>query len=262
VPPSTPPTTAPPATDAPPAPPSLPPTGSGSPVFVVDGKAIEVPLPKGAPKGASSMALSGTTSIAVTSDGQVFTTLPGDNEGGIPKSTKLNAPIIGLGMHWTRKPHTAGLHAAAEDEWEASGYWLLGADGGIFAFGTARYHGSLGAKKLNQPIVGITPTPSGEGYWLVAADGGVFAFGDAKFLGSTGNRKLAKPIVSMLPTRSGKGYWLIARDGGVFNFGDARFLGSGATTGKTFVGAIHTETGKGYWLLTTDDQRIGFGDAR
>ncbi|MCU1487659.1 MAG: hemagglutination domain protein [Actinomycetia bacterium] len=263
-PPSTPPTTAPPANDAPPAPPSLPPTGSGSPVFVVDGEAIEVPLPKDAPKGqiATSMALSATTSIAVTPDGQVFTTLPGDNEGGIPKGKKLNAPIVGLGMHWTRKLGTSSLHAAAAGEWEASGYWLLGADGGIFAFGTAKYQGSLGAKKLNQPIVGITPTPSGAGYWLVAADGGVFAFGDAKFLGSTGNRKLAKPIVSMLPTPTGKGYWLVARDGGVFTFGDATYLGSGATTGKTFVGAIHTDSGKGYWLLTSDGKRIAFGDAR
>ena len=32
---------------------------------------------------------------------------------------------------------------------------------------------------LNQPVVGMAPTPSGEGYWLVAADGGVFSFGDA-----------------------------------------------------------------------------------
>ena len=42
------------------------------------------------------------------------------------------------------------------------------------------------AERLNQPIVGMAPTPSGNGYWLVARDGGVFCFGDAKFYGSTG----------------------------------------------------------------------------
>src|SRR3546814_8877047 len=65
-----------------------------------------------------------------------------------------------------------------------SGYWLVAADGGIFTFGDARFHGSTGAMKLNQPIVGMAPTPPGSGYWLVAADGGIFTFGDARFHGS------------------------------------------------------------------------------
>ena len=39
---------------------------------------------------------------------------------------------------------------------------------------------------LNQPIVGMASTPTGNGYWLVASDGGIFAFGDAAFHGSTG----------------------------------------------------------------------------
>jgi hypothetical protein len=50
---------------------------------------------------------------------------------------------------------------------------------------------------LNQPVVGMSPTPSGRGYWLVAADGGVFAFGDAPYLGSTGAIRLNQPIVAM-----------------------------------------------------------------
>src|SRR5438105_6492108 len=69
------------------------------------------------------------------------------------------------------------------------GYWLVGSDGGIFAFGDARFLGSTGNIKLNQPIVGMASTPSGDGYWMVASDGGLFAFGDAAFQGSTGNIK-------------------------------------------------------------------------
>ena len=70
----------------------------------------------------------------------------------------------------------------------------------MYAFGDARSLGSTGA--LNQPAVGIAPTPKGGGYWLVARDGGIFAFGDAGFYGSTGNIRLNQPIVGMTSSRS------------------------------------------------------------
>jgi hypothetical protein len=51
--------------------------------------------------------------------------------------------------------------------------------------------------KLNRPIVGLSPSPTGAGYWLAASDGGIFAFGDAAFFGSTGAVKLVQPVVGM-----------------------------------------------------------------
>jgi CSLREA domain-containing protein len=77
------------------------------------------------------------------------------------------------------------------------GYWLVASDGGIFSFGSAGFHGSAGAIALNQPIVGMEATPSGNGYWFVASDGGVFSYGDAQFYGSTGAIVLNQPIVGM-----------------------------------------------------------------
>ncbi|MGH9003720.1 MAG: hypothetical protein ACRDYV_11385, partial [Acidimicrobiia bacterium] len=62
------------------------------------------------------------------------------------------------------------------------GYRLVAADGGLFAFGNAGFHGSTGHVRLNQPIVGMAAHPKGKGYWMVAADGGVFNFGGAPFL--------------------------------------------------------------------------------
>ena len=85
------------------------------------------------------------------------------------------------------------------------GYWLVAADGGIFAYGSAGFAGSTGAIKLAKPIVAMAATPTGRGYWLVASDGGVFAFGDARFFGSTGSTRLARPIVGMAPTPTGQG---------------------------------------------------------
>ncbi|MHB8290017.1 MAG: hypothetical protein ACYDEY_12415 [Acidimicrobiales bacterium] len=78
-----------------------------------------------------------------------------------------------------------------------SGYWLVASDGGIFSFDDAAFHGSMGGKPLDKPIVGMAATPDGKGYWLVASDGGIFSFGDAAFHGSMGGKPLDKPIVGM-----------------------------------------------------------------
>jgi hypothetical protein len=144
------------------------------------------------------------------------------------------------------------------------GYWMVASDGGIFAFGDAKFAGSAGNQALNKPIVAMAPTPSGLGYWMVASDGGIFNYGDAPFVGSAGALSLAKPIVSMAPTPSGRGYWLVASDGGVFNYGDARFFGatSRLTLSKPIVSIVATPSGRGYWLAASDGGIFSFGDAR
>jgi ribosomal protein L24E len=143
------------------------------------------------------------------------------------------------------------------------GYWLVGRDGGIFAFGDAPFSGSTGNLHLNQPIVGMASNPVGTGYWFVAADGGIFAFGDAGFFGSTGAMKLNKPIVGMAPTPTGQGYWLVASDGGIFSFGDAKFRGSTGSLklNKPIVGMAATPNGRGYWLVASDGGIFAFGNA-
>jgi hypothetical protein len=77
------------------------------------------------------------------------------------------------------------------------GYWLVNADGRVFAFGGAQLYGSMAGKRLKAPITGIVGTTDRRGYWLVAADGGVFSFGDAAFSGSLGANLFASPIVGM-----------------------------------------------------------------
>ncbi len=143
------------------------------------------------------------------------------------------------------------------------GYWFVAADGGIFSYGDAGFLGSTGNLKLNQPIVGMAPTPTGRGYWFVAADGGIFSFGDGYFYGSTGALKLNRPIVGMAPTPSGRGYWFVASDGGIFSFGDAAFFGStGAIRlAKPIVGMAASPTGRGYWFVASDGGVFNYGDA-
>jgi hypothetical protein len=144
-----------------------------------------------------------------------------------------------------------------------TGYTLAAADGGIFTYGTASFHGSMGGKPLNKPIVGLAETTTGQGYWMVASDGGIFSFGAARFFGSMGGKPLNQPIVGMAPTPTGQGYWLVASDGGIFGFGSAKFFGSmgGKPLNRPVVGMAATNDGQGYWLVASDGGIFSFGDA-
>jgi hypothetical protein len=125
---------------------------------------------------------------------------------------------------------------------DGKGYWIVDSDGGVFAFGDARFFGSMGGRRLSAPIVGMAASRDGQGYYLVAADGGVFSFGDAVFAGSMGGTKLSAPVVGMATDPVSGGYWLGAADGGVFGFGGAPFRGS--------LGGIHL--GRPIFAITAD----------
>jgi hypothetical protein len=179
---------------------------------------------------------------------------------------------VGQGSNYlggTGSPQTFVVNPAAR------GYWLVGSDGGIFSFGAAGFHGSMGGIHLQRPVVGITPTHDRGGYWLVASDGGIFSFGDSGFYGSIPGiglhpagsglpSSLDAPIVGMVPTATGHGYFMIASDGGVFAFGDARFEGScpgiGGCAGAA-VAVMPDRSGNGYWLVTATGGVYAFGDA-
>jgi hypothetical protein len=170
---------------------------------------------------------------------------------------------------------TSGSQAQAPAPSGQHGYWLAGADGGVFSFGSAQFYGSAAPYHPAFPVVGITPTPDREGYWLVASDGGVFAFGDAQFYGSVPQLGIASvdspnphrlngPIVGMVPSSDGKGYFLVGADGGIFAFGDAKFEGSCDSIGgcSSGIASVVTDaTGNGYWVVTNTGTVYAFGDA-
>ena len=156
----------------------------------------------------------------VAADGEVFTY--GDADAlGSPATTRLTQPMVGMAV-----PPEPLLVCRGAKLYCDSGYWLVAADGGVFAYNSpsngslgyngssANFLGSTGCLTLNQPVVGMAvfrdaidvgantachtgPEPPG-GYWMVASDGGVFAFGDAPFLGSTGCIRLNSPVVGMV----------------------------------------------------------------
>jgi len=145
------------------------------------------------------------------------------------------------------------------------GLLLSGADGGVYAFGDAGFHGSLGGLALNAPVVGMAATPDGAGYWLVGSDGGVYAFGDASFHGSMGAVPMDHPVVGLAATPDGGGYWLVGADGGVYSFGDAPYDGSvpglGVNPPAAVDAVVASPDGGGYWLVGRDGAVFSFGDA-
>jgi NlpC/P60 family len=147
---------------------------------------------------------------------------------------------------------------------DGNGYWLAGADGGVFSYGDAKFFGSMAGRPLNKPIVGIVSTADGNGYWLIGADGGVFAFGDAA--APSGNplpgMKLNAPVVGAV--RAGtSGLELTAGDGGVFALGGAPYLGSmaGQNLAKPVSGIAVKPGNAGYWLTARDGGVFAFGSA-
>ena len=185
---------------------------------------------------------SGPTMRAATADGWVVVSGSASHVGDA-RGLALVAPIVDLA------PTPTG-----------AGYWLVGSDGGIFAYGDAGYHG----RSHGGTSVAIATTPSGTGYWLARSTGKVKAYGSAVHRGDAANLALAAPIVTMASTPDGSGYWLFAADGGVFAYGSAGYYGApsaGAGGNDNIVAAEVTASGLGYWIVASDGTVWSYGDA-
>ena len=163
---------------------------------------------------------------------------------GLPNS--LNAPIVGM------VPSADG-----------GGYFMVASDGGVFAFGDARFAGSCpGIGGCSGAAVAVMPDASGNGYWVVTATGQVYTFGDAPYYGAPGQQ--SAPVTSAVRTPDGRGYWILFADGAISNYGDASNFGSpaGLLGGIDPATAIFTTSdGGGYWVASANGAVDNYGDA-
>ncbi|MDQ1439335.1 MAG: hypothetical protein QOK43_2964 [Acidimicrobiaceae bacterium] len=196
----------------------------------------------------------------VKADGTVLPGLPNIAGHRDTKSTDCPGDVV-----WNRLPRIRQQvqHIVMSAHGATPGYWVATRDGGVLAFGSAGYLGSMAGKRLNAPIVGMAATRTGRGYWLLGGDGGIFSFGDAAFYGSTGGMHLNAPVIGMAATPSGRGYWLVAGDGGIFSYGDAAFYGStgGMHLNAPVLGMAPTSDSGGYWLFAKDGGIFSYGNA-
>jgi hypothetical protein len=192
----------------------------------------------------------------VASDGGIFSFGDAGFYGSIPgiglapagssSPMRLNAPIVGM------VPSTDG-----------GGYFMVASDGGVFAFGDAKFEGSCpGIGGCSGAVVAVMPDTTGNGYWLVTATGHVYAFGDAVDYGAPGPQ--AVPVTGAVRTTNGAGYWLLFSNGVVASYGDAANFGGpvgsvGATNPATAIFA--TSDGGGYWVASASGSVYTFGDA-
>jgi hypothetical protein len=130
----------------------------------------------GAPPGPRAVEIAGLATTPTgqgywlaANDGRVFAFgdalprggTPGRGVVGAVGAVKPAAPIVAIAAH----P-------------DGRGYWLLGADGGVFAIDTG-FFGSLAGREPPPEAVQMRVTGTGEGYYVAAGDGAVYVFGDA-----------------------------------------------------------------------------------
>ena len=146
-----------------------------------------------------------------------------------------------------------------------SGYWALGADGTVHAFGDAAFHGDVVRDLARGRLAAdLEPMPGHSGYWIVDSAGAVFAFVEAPYLGGAEALRPGESVTSLSATPSGQGYWLFTTLGRVFAFGDAEHLGDLADVALNapVLDSIATPTGRGYYMVAADGGIFTFGDAR
>jgi myo-inositol-hexaphosphate 3-phosphohydrolase/ribosomal protein L24E len=146
-----------------------------------------------------------------------------------------------------------------------SGYWMVGTDGRVYAFGDAKAFGNAELPTGAQ-AVDIEPTPSGNGYWIIDDLGNVYAQGDAMsqpVLDRGSKIRAGEVVTSLSSTKTGKGYWIFTSLGQVIPFGDAIFYGDMSKTklNGPVLDSIPTATGKGYYMVASDGGIFTFGDA-
>ena len=145
---------------------------------------------------------------------------------------------------------------------DGGGYFMVASDGGVFAFGDARYTGSCpGIGGCAGAAVAVVPDATGNGYWLVTSTGSVYAFGDAAYLGAPA--PLTSPVTAAIRTPDGGGYWILFADGKVSSFGDAVHYGDplGTLHGDIATAIVSTADGGGYWVATATGVVDNYGDA-
>ena len=192
----------------------------------------------------------------VASDGGVFAFGDAGYHGSIPglgiapagspgPGRRLNGPIVAI------VPSADG-----------GGYFMVGADGGVFAFGDATFAGSCPSiGTCPGSAVSVLPDASGAGYWLVTSAGDVFAFGDATYFGAPG--ATPSPIASAVRTPFGEGYWILLADGAIYAYGDAPYLGGARDRGPTdpATAVFAPVDGGGYWIATAAGDVSALGTA-
>jgi hypothetical protein len=201
--------------------------------------------------------------------GYKVTTTPGGKSVSVPASAS-SADITGL-KPGTYRFTVRAVNGAGSSAWSSSsnaitivtvagnpprvGYWMLGADGKVYAFGDSKPLGNAPGS-----AVAIASLRNGKGYWVVDAAGRVRHFGTAAALIGRPALRSGERVSAMSGTPSGKGYWLFTNLGHAFAYGDAHFYGDVGSTrlNGAVIASAATATGHGYYMVGSDGGVFAF----
>jgi hypothetical protein len=191
------------------------------------------------------------------SDGGVFSYGDTQFDGSIPG---LGINPSGSGLPHSLDAPIVGMVPSADD----GGYFMVGSDGGVFAFGDAKFAGSCpGIGGCSGAAVAVMPDATGNGYWVVTATGHVYTFGDAPYFGAPGPQSV--PVTSAARSPNGNGYMILFANGAVSSYGQTAFAGcpQGAPYGglNPATALFVTADGGGYWVATANGTVVNCGGA-
>jgi hypothetical protein len=107
------------------------------------------------------------------------------------------------------------------------GYWLIGADGGVFNFGNAGYDGGLPGLGVNVDDV-VSAAAYGSGYCMLRENGWVYCFApghNGQLVGGGAQFSMPYPATAIAEDPSGTGYWAVDQKGQVYTQGTAAYAG-------------------------------------
>ena len=198
-------------------------------------------------------------SLAVIVSALVFSSAPAQPAaaGSGYWMISANGQVYAFGAAAQLGQPLGGARSDIEATPTGGGYWVLAEDGAVFTYGDARY---FGRPTVPGRYVSMSATPSGAGYWIFTDTGRALAFGDAAHHGDLNGIRLNGPVLDSVATPSGLGYWMVASDGGIFSFGDAKFSGStgGMRLNKPVMSMAPDPDGTGYWLVASDGGIFAF----
>jgi hypothetical protein len=192
----------------------------------------------------------------IASDGGVFAFGDASYYGSIPglgiapagsvlSGPALTAPIIGI----MSSP-------------DGRGYLLVGADGGVFAFGDATFSGSCYQFPCgsNTAVAAAVPDKTGRGYWFLTTIGTSYNFGDAP--ASCFAPPQAIPVTSASGPGNAVTYDFVFANGWSIDCGNVSF---GSAFGQLAPGdkaaAIVLGDNDDYWIATARGAVFAFGVA-
>jgi alpha-tubulin suppressor-like RCC1 family protein len=147
-----------------------------------------------------------------------------------------------------------------------SGYWMLGANGGVYPFGNSQALGSASYPGWASGVsaVAMAVKRDGSGYWVVDSVGVVHAFGSARSFGSRPALAGGEQVSTIAATPTGAGYWLFTDRGRAIPYGNAHFFGDmhAVALNGPVIASTATPTGNGYFMVASDGGVFTFGDAR